>query len=169
VTVLESDARWISLLVVRNELPKAGVDEPHVFVQLCRIQNARRLGSHGWNNDRFTIEKQAHSRHALVPEWVTGYWRVLSAISIEKIRESVGVKGDEAGVVVEHRISVLGHANLSTTSRYLNIQRRELHRAVEKLEAHQQSVAQRLHNAQKDAQASVEEAEDPHPSKPLVS
>lgn len=43
---------------------------------------------------------------------------------------------------------MLGHANVSTTNRYLNIQRRGLHLAMEQLEEHQrtsESVAQTSH------------------------
>ena len=54
--------------------------------------------------------------------------------------------------------SLLGHSNLSMTSRYLNLNRRGLHLAMQKLEAHQAkaglepsedadpAVAQALHN-----------------------
>jgi hypothetical protein len=64
---------------------------------------------------------------------------------------------------------MLGHTNLSTTSRYLNIHRRGLHAAMAKLEAHQESVAQALHTNETDAQASVQEPNDVPPGKSLVS
>ena len=41
---------------------------------------------------------------------------------------------DEAGVPIVYVSSLLGHSNLSTTSRYLNIHRRGLHLAMQKLE-----------------------------------
>jgi hypothetical protein len=69
---------------------------------------------------------------------------------------------------------ILGHASLSTTTRYLNIQRRGLHLAMEKLEASQkaaeeqrrkkaegqqrknaESVAQPLHTADESTPAVV--------------
>jgi hypothetical protein len=65
--------------------------------------------------------------------------------------------------------TMLGHTNLTTTTRYLNIQGRELHRMMEKLEAHQAAVAQALHTPDEDAQANVQTSEGDAPSKSLVS
>jgi hypothetical protein len=53
---------------------------------------------------------------------------------------------------------MLGHANLSTTSRYLKIQATGLHLAMEKLEEHQrksESAAQTLHTKPETAPARV--------------
>jgi hypothetical protein len=58
--------------------------------------------------------------------------------------------------------NMLGHSNISTTSRYLNINRRGLHLAMAKYEAHQadgkdeaspESVARPLHTDEGHAQA----------------
>lgn len=53
-------------------------------------------------------------------------------------------------VVINYVSKMLGHADLTTTTRDLNTHRRELHRAVEKLEAHQKAVAQALHTSEND-------------------
>jgi hypothetical protein len=50
---------------------------------------------------------------------------------------------------------LLGHTNLTTTSRYLNVHRRALHAAMKQLEQHRPAVAQALHKDPKDAQAGV--------------
>ena len=50
---------------------------------------------------------------------------------------------------------ILGHTNMSTTSRYLNIHRRGLHAAMEKLEQHRPAVAHPLHNAAENPPADV--------------
>jgi integrase len=50
----------------------------------------------------------------------------------------------EAGVPISYTSKILGHTNLSTTSRYLNIHRRGLQEAMRKLEEHRcTTVAQR--------------------------
>ena len=79
---------------------------------------------------------------------------------------------------------ILGHKNLSTTTRYLNIQRRGLHLAMEKLEESQrmaaedrkkrtegksEAVAQPLHTAEKSAQAFVPDSQNTQTPKPLIS
>jgi ActR/RegA family two-component response regulator len=56
---------------------------------------------------------------------------------------------------------ILGHTNLTTTSRYLNIHRRGLHAAMEKLEQHRPAVAQPLHKAEEDTQAGVPSSDPP--------
>jgi hypothetical protein len=62
--------------------------------------------------------------------------------------------------------NMLGHSNLSTTSRYLNINRRGLHLAMEKFEENRtewngrqtkaESVAQPLHTSDEHTQAFVQ-------------
>jgi len=93
----------------------------------------------------------------------------LNGLQLRDLRHEAGSRFDEAGVPINYVSKMLGHANLTTTTRYLNIQRRELHRAVEKLEAHQKAVAQALHTTEKDAQAGVPLPEEASPSKSLVS
>jgi hypothetical protein len=53
-----------------------------------------------------------------------------------------GSRFDEAGVSTNYVSKILGHASLSTTIRYLNIQRRGLHLAMEKLEESQKLEAE---------------------------
>jgi hypothetical protein len=72
-------------------------------------------------------------------------------------------------VPISYVSKMLGHTNLSTTSRYLNIHRRGLHSAMAKLEAHREAVAQELHTEEMDAQAAVQEASDSPSGKSLVS
>jgi integrase len=96
----------------------------------------------------------------------------LTGLQLRDLRHEAGSRFDEAGVSINYVSKMLGHANLTTTTRYLNIQRRELHRAVEKLEAHQKNqkaVAQDLHTSEKEAQAGVPLPAEASPSKSLVS
>src|SRR3984893_4637796 len=79
----------------------------------------------------------------------------LTDFQIRDLRHEAGSRFDEAGMPINYVSNMLGHSNLSTTSRYLNINRRGLHLAMEKFEenrgewnnrqAKSESVAQPLH------------------------
>jgi hypothetical protein len=58
----------------------------------------------------------------------------LGDFQLRDLRHEAASRFDEAGVPIVYVSSLLGHSNLSTTSRYLNIHRRGLHLAMEKLE-----------------------------------
>ncbi len=60
---------------------------------------------------------------------------------------------------------ILGHTNLTTTSRYPNIHRRGLHLAMEKLERHREDragVAHSLHTAAEISPADVPDEAQPN-------
>lgn len=79
----------------------------------------------------------------------------LTGLQLRDLRHEAGSRFEEAGVPVTLVSKILGHTNLTTTSRYLNIHLRGLHAAMEKLEAHRPAVAQPLHKADEDTQATV--------------
>src|SRR5207249_4568022 len=58
----------------------------------------------------------------------------LHELQLRDLRHEAGSRFDKAGVPTNYVSKILGHANLSTTTRYLNIQRRGLHLASERLE-----------------------------------
>ncbi len=66
-----------------------------------------------------------------------------------------GSRFDEAGVPVSYVSKILGHASLSTTTRYLNIQRRGLHLAMTKLEESQKAVEERRKKAEEEKRKAV--------------
>jgi integrase len=68
----------------------------------------------------------------------------LGDFQLRDLRHEAASRFDEAGVPIVYLSSLLGHSNLSTTSRYLNIHRRGLHLAMQKLEE-SRAVAQALH------------------------
>jgi site-specific recombinase XerD len=78
----------------------------------------------------------------------------------ERARDAAALTGqagsrfEEAGVPVSYTSKILGHTNLNTTSRYLNIRRRRLHEAMRKLEAHPRRCTTVAH-ADRDAPAVV--------------
>jgi integrase len=90
----------------------------------------------------------------------------LTDFQIRDLRHEAGSRFDEAGMPINYVSNMLGHSNLSTTSRYLNINRRGLHLAMEKFEenraewasrqAKSESVAQPLHTADEPPQAVVQ-------------
>ena len=88
----------------------------------------------------------------------------LSGVQLRDLRHEAGSRFEEAGVSVTFVSKILGHTNLSTTSRYLNIHRRGLHAAMEKLEQHRPAVAQPLHKADEDAQAGVPSSQPSAPA-----
>lgn len=79
----------------------------------------------------------------------------LAGLQLRDLRHEAGSRFEEAGVPVTLVSKILGHTNLTTTSRYLNIHLRGLHAAMDKLEAHRPAVAQPLHKADEDTQATV--------------
>ena len=66
----------------------------------------------------------------------------LEDLQLRDLRHEAGSRFDEAGVSTNYVSKLLGHASLSTTTRYLNIQRRGLHLAMEKLEESQKAAAE---------------------------
>jgi len=81
----------------------------------------------------------------------------LPDLQLRDLRHEAGSRFDEAGVSTNYVSKILGHANLSTTTRYLNIQRRGLHLAMEKLEANQALAAeQRKMKAEAEKQKNAE-------------
>lgn len=112
----------------------------------------------------------------------------LPDLQLRDLRHEAGSRFDEAGVSKNYVSKILGHASLSTTTRYLNIQRRGLHLAMEKLEESQalaaeqrkkkaeaakrinaESVAHALHTIDDSAPAFVSDVHASPASKPLPS
>ncbi|MEX2662710.1 MAG: site-specific integrase, partial [Vicinamibacterales bacterium] len=112
----------------------------------------------------------------------------LEDLQLRDLRHEAGSRFDEAGVSTNYVSKLLGHASLSTTTRYLNIQRRGLHLAMEKLEENQrlakeqrqrkaeeeerkkaESVAHALHTADESAPAFVPDSDHTPADKRLPS
>jgi integrase len=112
----------------------------------------------------------------------------LEDLQLRDLRHEAGSRFDEAGVSTNYVSKLLGHASLSTTTRYLNIQRRGLHLAMEKLEESQKAaaeerrkkakeqerknaepVAQPLHTAAENSPAFVPESDERPSGKRLPS
>jgi hypothetical protein len=84
---------------------------------------------------------------ALSPFKTDGFGVVGTGLQLRDLRHEAGSRFDEAGVPISYTSRILGHTNLNTTSRYLNIHRRGLQDAMQKLEQHRPAVAHPLHTA----------------------
>jgi integrase len=92
----------------------------------------------------------------------------LNGLQLRDLRHEAGSRFDEAGVPISYTSKILGHTNLNTTSRYLNIHRRGLQDAMQKLESARPSVAQPLHTDVKDTPANVPPTNEAPADKPAV-
>ena len=66
----------------------------------------------------------------------------LEGFQLRDLRHEAGSRFDEAGIPINYVSKLLGHTNLTTTSRYLNINRRELHRVMHRYEESRAEFAQ---------------------------
>lgn len=86
----------------------------------------------------------------------------LKGLQLRDLRHEAGSRFMEAGMPISYVSNMLGHTNLTTTSRYLNINVRVLHREMEKFEAARrlaESVASSLQENAKSAQANLPQAD----------
>ena len=79
---------------------------------------------------------------------------------------------EEAGVPINYVSNLLGHSNPTTTSHYLNIHKRELHRVMQRFEETRQNKATFAHTLHKETShtpAVVQERDDPQSHKSQVT
>ena len=96
----------------------------------------------------------------------------LPDLQLRDLRHEAGSRFEEAGMPISYVSALLGHTNLTTTSRYLNINRRELHRVMQRFEESRQSkpeFAQSLHKQTDPAPAVVQQPARATPLKSSVS
>ena len=97
-------------------------------------------------------------------EWVDAVEKAgLAGLQMRDLRHEAGSRFMEAGMPISYVSNMLGHTNLTTTSRYLNINVRVLHREMEKFEAARrqaESVASSLQENATPAQAALPHADE---------
>ena len=93
----------------------------------------------------------------------------LGDLQLRDLRHEAGSRFAEAGMPINYVSGMLGHTNLTTTSRYLNINRRELHRAMQRFEESRAEFAQSLHKQTDTAPAVVQQPDESRPPKSSVS
>ena len=92
----------------------------------------------------------------------------LEDFQLRDLRHEAGSRFEEAGVPINYVSNLLGHSNLTTTSRYLNINRRGLHLAMQRYEESRKKTsqfAQKLHKPTPPPQAVVQQPDSPTPRK----
>ena len=104
----------------------------------------------------------------------TAWNNTCAAIGLERfqlrdLRHEAGSRFDEAGIPINYVSRMLGHTNLTTTSRYLNINRRELQRVMRRYEESRAEFARSLHKQTDPAPAVVQEPGEADQRKPSVS
>lgn len=85
----------------------------------------------------------------------------LADLQLRDLRHEAGSRFDEAGVSMNYVSKLLGHASLTTTTRYLNVQRRGLHLAMEKLEESQRAAEERRKKAEEEKRKKADSVAQP--------
>jgi integrase len=149
--ILPISNRLHSVLELRRHAPDGQLHGPEAYV---------------FGNDLGEPVKSVRERWEKVRE-AAG----MEHLQLRDLRHEAGSRFDEAGVPTNYVSKILGHTNLTTTSRYLNIHRRGLHLAMEKLEQHRsaKTVAQPLHNSASSSPAVVPTSSGDHSNKRLPS
>jgi integrase len=147
-----------------------------ISTRLKGVLEMRRHGPTGepFGPEAFVFGNAVGERVTSIREtWETARRKAgLGDLQLRDLRHEAGSRFDEAGVPTNYVSKLLGHANLTTTSRYLNIHRRGLQLAMLKLEQHQadkKSVAQALHSDEKVTPAVVSLSEQASASNRLPS
>ena len=147
-------------ITIRAEKTKTRIERlVPISTRLLAILELRKLDSSGkeFQTEMFVFGDEIGGRVKSVrTAWENACERAgLNGLQLRDLRHEAGSRFDEAGVPIRYTSNMLGHSNLSTTSRYLNIHRRGLQAAMQKLEEHRPAVAQALHNPSEDAQDNV--------------
>jgi integrase len=168
------DRREIVIRAV-NEKTRTGKILP-ISSRLLAVLEMRRIDAAGrpFGEEGYVFgNKVGHRTKSVRTAWRNACQTVgLRDLQLRDLRHEAGSRFDEAGVSINYVSKMLGHANLTTTSRYLNVQSRGLHLAMQKLEEHQgkqESIAQTLHTDKKHTPALVRAREARPSNKFLVS
>ena len=103
------------------------------------------------------------------PAWENARERAgVATLQLRDLRHEAASRFDEAGMPIIYVSNMLGHSNLSTTSRYLNVRRRGLHMAMKNYEESRRLVSslQEERVAQTD---STSESDRSNSQKPFIS
>ena len=90
----------------------------------------------------------------------------LEGFQLRDLRHEAGSRFDEAGIPINYVSKVLGHTDLTTTTRYLNVQRRELHRVMRQYE---ERFASRLQDQPPNIETNESESDPSKKKNPSVS
>jgi integrase len=137
--------RWSDVSVTRRELTIRAENEKTrreriipISTRLLAILEVRKHDPAGrtFGPDAYVFGDPIGRRIKSVQgAWVNAAAKAgLKDFQLRDLRHEAGSRFDEAGMPIVYVSTMLGHSNLSTTSRYLNINRRGLHLAMRKFE-----------------------------------
>jgi integrase len=184
--------QWGEVSLTRRELTVIAEKEKTrrervipISSRLLALLEMRRLDPTGndWSSEAYVFGDAIGGR--VKADLVRQAWKAaakkagLVDFQLRDLRHEAGSRFDEAGMPIVYVSTMLGHSNLTTTSRYLNINRRGLHLAMKSYEANRQavdandqtdeSVAHPLHTNDANALAVVIESDQNDPAKLLPS
>ena len=154
--------QWRDVSLERDEIliraEKAKTRSPRIIPiskRLRAVLELRQLDPRGesFGPDAFVFGDTVGRRVKSVREaWRTACSKAgISGFQLRDLRHEAGSRFEEAGIPITYVSKLLGHTNLTTTSRYLNIHRRELHRMMQRFDTARKerddAVAQGLHKA----------------------
>jgi integrase len=183
--------QWRNVNMERRELVieaiKAKTRTARIVPISTRLLGVLQLRQHAPDGDRLPADAYVFGNE--VGERVTSIreaWErtrdaaCFPELQLRDLRHEAGSRFDDAGVPISYVSKILGHTNLTTTSRYLNIHRRGLQTAMRTLERHRERkeeqdreekkrVAQALHTSTNSTPANVPSLNEAPASKQLPS
>jgi integrase len=119
-----------------------------------------------WPGDAFVFgDEVGRPAKTIRKEWERARKQAgLVGFHLADLRHEAASRFEECGVPTLYVSQFLGHADLSTTTRYLNSTRRGLHLAMERFEAARREKAQQRAEPDTDEPGSVGNGTEGHPS-----
>lgn len=165
--------QWRDVSLDRNELIVRAEKEKTrtgriipITSRLKSILEMRRLDPEGeeFGPEAYAFGNEVEERVKPMRElWTEAVEKAgLTGLQMRDLRHEAGSRFMEAGMPISYVSNMLGHTNLTTTSRYLNINVRVLHREMEKFETARrlaESVASLLQENAKSAQTNLPQAD----------
>jgi len=143
-----------------------------ISLRLMAVLEMRKLDPTGepWGSDAYVFGDEVGER---VKSVRTAWANTRKAAGIEgfqlrDLRHEAASRFEEAGMPIIYVSNMLGHSNLSTTSKYLNLRRRGLHLAMQQYDESRR-LASSLQDPPEGQSKPAEEPEHPTGQKQLVS
>ena len=166
-------AQWKDVSFERRELTIRAVNEKTrtakiipLSSRLLAVLEMRRLDTAGrpHGSEAYVFGDPLGRRIKSVQEaWRTTREKAgLPDLQLRDLRHEAGSRFEEAGMPINYVSALLGHTNLTTTSRYLNINRRELHRAMQRFEESRESKDEFAQSLHKDTDPAPAVVQQPH-------
>lgn len=137
--------QWADVSVTRREITIRAAEEKTrrerivpISQRLMGLLEMRKLDPSGqaWGPDSYVFGNAVGERTKSVQTaWENACQTAgIRGLQLRDLRHEAASRFDEAGMPIIYVSTMLGHTNLSTTSRYLNIRRRGLHLAMQRFD-----------------------------------